>query len=62
MVPGERSKSAELTEPGRADEAFFTFEKNVWLFAWIKRKNLFTTFYSQESFCEKKHLTPDNKK
>jgi hypothetical protein len=26
MVPGERSKSAEVTEPGRAAEAFFTFE------------------------------------
>jgi hypothetical protein len=29
MVPGERSKSAEVTEPGIAAEAFFTFEKNV---------------------------------
>jgi hypothetical protein len=29
MVPGERSKSAEVTEPGKAAEAFFTFEKNV---------------------------------
>jgi hypothetical protein len=27
IVPGERSKSAELTEPGRAVEAFFTLEK-----------------------------------
>jgi hypothetical protein len=26
MVPGERSKSAEVTEPGRAAQAFFTFE------------------------------------
>jgi hypothetical protein len=26
MVPGERSKSAEVTEPERAPEAFFTFE------------------------------------
>jgi hypothetical protein len=26
MVPGERSKSAEITEPERAAEAFFTFE------------------------------------
>jgi hypothetical protein len=26
MVPGERSKSAKVTEPGRAVEAFFTFE------------------------------------
>jgi hypothetical protein len=26
LVPGERSKSAEVTEPGRAAEAFFTFE------------------------------------
>jgi hypothetical protein len=26
MVPGERSKSAKVTEPGRAAEAFFTFE------------------------------------
>jgi len=26
MVPGDRSKSAEVTEPGRAAEAFFTFE------------------------------------
>jgi hypothetical protein len=26
MVPGERSKSAEVTEPGRVDEAFITFE------------------------------------
>jgi hypothetical protein len=26
MVPCERSKSAEVTEPGRAAEAFFTFE------------------------------------
>jgi hypothetical protein len=29
MVPGERSKYVEVTEPGRAAEAFFTFEKNV---------------------------------
>jgi hypothetical protein len=27
MVPVERSKSAEVTEPGRAAQAFFTFEK-----------------------------------
>ena len=27
MVPGERSKSAEVTEPGRAAEAFFTLNK-----------------------------------
>jgi hypothetical protein len=26
MVPGERSKSVEVTEPGRAAKAFFTFE------------------------------------
>jgi hypothetical protein len=26
MVPGERSKSAEATEPGRATQAFFTFD------------------------------------
>jgi hypothetical protein len=26
MVPGERSKSAEVTEPGRAAEAFFKFD------------------------------------
>jgi hypothetical protein len=26
MVPGERSKSAEVTEPGRAAEAIVTFE------------------------------------
>jgi hypothetical protein len=26
MVLGERSKSAEVTEPGRAAEAFFKFE------------------------------------
>jgi hypothetical protein len=26
MVPGERSKSAEITEPGRAAQAFFNFE------------------------------------
>jgi hypothetical protein len=26
MVPGERSKSAQVTEPGRASEAFFTSE------------------------------------
>jgi hypothetical protein len=26
MVPGERSKSAEVTEPERAAEAFFTFD------------------------------------
>jgi hypothetical protein len=26
MVTGERSKSAEVTEPGRAAEAFFTYE------------------------------------
>jgi hypothetical protein len=26
MVPGERLKSAEVTEPGRAAVAFFTFE------------------------------------
>jgi hypothetical protein len=26
MVPGERSKSADVNEPGRAAEAFFTFE------------------------------------
>jgi hypothetical protein len=26
MVPGERSKSAEVTEPGKAAEAFFKFE------------------------------------
>jgi hypothetical protein len=29
MVPGERSKSAEVTEPGRAAEAFITFELKV---------------------------------
>jgi hypothetical protein len=29
IVPGERSKSAEVTEPGRAAEAYFTFESNV---------------------------------
>ena len=29
IVPGERSKSAEVTEPGRAAEAFF--------YVWIKR-------------------------
>jgi hypothetical protein len=29
MVPGKRSKSAEVTEPERAAEAFFTFELNV---------------------------------
>jgi hypothetical protein len=27
MVPGERSKSAKLTEPGRAAEAFFRLNK-----------------------------------
>jgi hypothetical protein len=27
MVPGERSKSAEVTEPGRADEAFLSLNK-----------------------------------
>jgi len=27
MVPGERSKSAEETEPGRAAEAFFCLNK-----------------------------------
>jgi hypothetical protein len=26
MVPGERSKSAEVTEPGRASKSFFTFK------------------------------------
>jgi hypothetical protein len=26
MVPGESSKSAEVNEPGRAAQAFFTFE------------------------------------
>jgi hypothetical protein len=26
IVPGERSKSAEVTEHGRAAQAFFTFE------------------------------------
>jgi hypothetical protein len=26
MVPGERSKSAEVNEPGRVAEEFFTFE------------------------------------
>jgi hypothetical protein len=26
MVPGERSKSVEVTEPGRAAEAFYTFD------------------------------------
>ena len=26
IVPNERSKSAEVTEPGRASEAFLTFE------------------------------------
>ncbi len=26
MVPGDRSKSAEFTEPGRAAEEFFAFE------------------------------------
>jgi hypothetical protein len=26
MVPGERSKFAEVTEPGRAAQAFFMFE------------------------------------
>jgi hypothetical protein len=26
MVPEEKSKSAEVTLPGRAAEAFFTFE------------------------------------
>jgi hypothetical protein len=26
MVPAERSKSAEVTEPGRATQAFFTFK------------------------------------
>ncbi len=46
MVPGEGSKSAVVTEQGRAAEAFFTFELNVWKYAWIKRNNLFTTFYS----------------
>jgi hypothetical protein len=30
MVPGERTKSAEVTERGIAAEAFFTFELNVW--------------------------------
>jgi hypothetical protein len=29
MVPGERSKSAEVTEPGKAAQAFFTFELKV---------------------------------
>ena len=56
MVPGERSKYAEVTEPGRAAEAYFTFELNVWWFAWIKRNNLFTTFYSvcvSRAICEK---------
>jgi hypothetical protein len=27
LVPGERSKSAELTEPGRADQAFLRLNK-----------------------------------
>jgi hypothetical protein len=27
MVSGERSKSAEITEPGRANEAFFRLNK-----------------------------------
>jgi hypothetical protein len=26
IVPGERSKSAKLTEPGKAAQAFFTLE------------------------------------
>jgi hypothetical protein len=26
IVPGERSKSDEVTEPGRAAESFFTFK------------------------------------
>jgi hypothetical protein len=26
IVPGERSKSAEITQPGSAAEEFFTFE------------------------------------
>jgi hypothetical protein len=26
MVPGEKLKSAEVIEPGKAAEAFFTFE------------------------------------
>jgi hypothetical protein len=27
MVPGERSKSADVTEPGRASEAFLRLNK-----------------------------------
>jgi hypothetical protein len=43
MVPGERSKSDEITEPGRAAEAFFNFEKRL-IICLNKTKQPFTVF------------------
>ncbi len=42
MVPDERSKSAEVTEPGRASEAFFTFEIKRMIICLNKTKKPFT--------------------
>jgi hypothetical protein len=46
MIPGERSKSAEVTEPGRDSKAFYP---NRLIICLNKTKqpfyNLFTTFY-----------------
>ena len=49
MVPGDRSKSAEVTEPCRAAEVFFTFDdKTKQPFS-----QPFTVFVSQGRFVKK---------
>jgi hypothetical protein len=48
MVPGERSKSAEVTEPGGTAQAFFTFELNETTFL-----QPFTVFVSLGQFAKK---------
>ena len=56
MVPGEKSKSAEVTEPGRAAEAFFTFEKKRLIICLNKTKQLFYNLlqcFRERSICGK---------
>ena len=53
MFPDERSKSAEVTEPGRAAEAFFMFEIKRMIICLNKTKKPFTALVSQRQFAKK---------
>jgi hypothetical protein len=57
MVPGERSKSAEVTEIGRAAQAFFTFDL-FYFYSVCESRTICEKF--QRKFFE--NLTLDNTK